>query len=348
MDSLRFPLLYVDDPRFDGHVPPREHPERPARMGAVRRGLLAAIVEHGATPLPAEPARTSDLLKAHSEAHLAHLEQLFGSAPVAIDDGDTYVSPGTREAAFLCAGSAAMLARRAMGEPRIRTVLTGRPPGHHATRSEAMGFCLFNNVAVAAYAALDAGAERVAIVDFDVHHGNGTQDIFEADPRVLFISVHESPLYPDSGYAQEIGVGEGRGRTINVPLPPGSHGADYAAAFQRIITPALTRFGADLTLVSAGFDAHARDPLASMRLEADDYGAMMCALIAASTHEQHARLGVVLEGGYDLVGLEEASRAVGRALTGTAYTFAAGKPSAAALRAIESVVEVQRPFGLVG
>jgi acetoin utilization deacetylase AcuC-like enzyme len=344
MSSPRIPLFYVDDARFDAHVPPREHPERPERMAAVRRGLVAALIDHGAIALPARLAETSELLRAHSPAHLAHLEELYAAAPCTIDDGDTYVSPHTREAALLCAGSAAMLGRFVMERTAVRAVLTGRPPGHHATRNQAMGFCLLNNVAVAAYAALAAGADRVAIVDFDVHHGNGTQDIFEDDPRVLFVSVHESPLYPDSGYVHEIGRDAGKGFTINVPLPPGSGGADYAAAFRDVVEPALGAFDADVTFVSAGFDAHARDPLATMRLEASDYGAMACSLIRAATRRDTARLCVLLEGGYDLVGLEVASQAVGRALAGADYAFGGGAASADTAEVLASVIDAHHGF----
>ena len=168
-----------------------------------------------------------------------------------------------------------------------------------------MGFCLVNNVAVAAHAALAAGLARVAIVDFDVHHGNGTQDIFWEDDRVLFVSLHEMPLYPGTGAAFEIGVGKGAGFTVNVPLPAGATDAVYRAAFEEVVLPALARFAPELIRVSAGYDAHARDPLASMRLSPAGYRFMCASMARAAEATAGGRIALVLEGGYDLTAIEE-------------------------------------------
>jgi len=176
-----------------------------------------------------------------------------------------------------------------------------RPPGHHARPSGAMGFCLLNNVAVAAAHARARGVERVAIVDFDVHHGNGTQEMFYADPSVLFVSLHQFPLYPGSGSVEENGVGDGRGYTLNVPLSAGAGNAAYGAAFERIVAPVLESYRPGLLLFSAGFDAHARDPLAQMELTEDGFRSIVRRTLAAL--EPGVPVGMALEGGYDLIGL---------------------------------------------
>ena len=219
-------------------------------------------------------------------------------------DPDTVLSPGSAEAALRAAGAAIAAVDAVLGGDAQRAFCAVRPPGHHATRNTPMGFCLFNSIAAAALHALDAyGLERVAIVDFDVHHGNGTQAIFEADPRVLFVSSHQVPLYPDSGYADETGVGN----IINAPLPPGAGGDAFRAAWSNMLLPALDRFRPQLLLVSAGFDAHRRDPLAQLELEADDYAWLTRELVAIADRHANGRIVSLLEGGYDLQALRECS-----------------------------------------
>jgi acetoin utilization deacetylase AcuC-like enzyme len=192
-----------------------------------------------------------------------------------------------------------------------------RPPGHHAERSRAMGFCLFNNVAVAAAHARTLGAERVAIVDYDVHHGNGTQHIFEHDPHVLYVSAHQYPYYPGTGAAEETGHGKGAGFTVNLPLEGGATDDDYRVVFDEVVVPVLRQFKPDLLLVSAGFDAHERDPLGGMRLSSETFGAMTAELRQVAAECCGGRIALVTEGGYDLRALDESLDAALQAMSGT-------------------------------
>ncbi|GAC1327811.1 MAG: histone deacetylase family protein [Candidatus Dormibacteria bacterium] len=220
-------------------------------------------------------------------------------------DADTYVGPGTLEAA--CAGVvSAREAVTAILAGRARTTFSlCRPPGHHATRDQAMGFCFFNNVAVAAQVARAAGLDRVAIVDFDVHHGNGTQDIFYDRADVLYVSTHQSPLYPGTGAAGERGRGDGEGFTLNIPMGAGTGDEGILEAFDLAVIPALDRFAPDLLLVSAGFDAHAADPLAQMEVTTAGFGGLATRLLDAADRLCGGRSAWVLEGGYDTTALAE-------------------------------------------
>jgi acetoin utilization deacetylase AcuC-like enzyme len=221
-------------------------------------------------------------------------------------DADTYSSPESVEIAALAAGAAVVAAEHAVaqGEPAFALV---RPPGHHAEAGRAMGFCFYNNVAVAAAAARARGVERVAIVDIDVHHGNGTQWMFYGDPSVLYVSTHQFPFYPGTGAADEIGTGEGRGFTVNVPLEAGATDADYALVYRSVVLPVLDQFAPRLTIVSAGYDAHERDPLASMRMTTGGYAAVLAGLASAAA--KAGALACVTEGGYDLVAVQESLEA---------------------------------------
>jgi acetoin utilization deacetylase AcuC-like enzyme len=327
-------LFCVDDPRFDRHHAAGSHPERPERLAAVRRGLVTTLREGGAELITPREASNDELLRVHSPEHVATLEHAFEEGQGYLD-ADTFFSEGSRAATLLAAGAGADLAARLMAKSQIAGVLAGRPPGHHATRTQAMGFCLLNNVAVAAAEALARGAERVAIVDWDVHHGNGTEAIFEADPRVLFISLHQWPLYPGTGKSRDIGTGEGKGSTINLPLPPASSSKEYAQAMRQVVLPALAQFSPDAILVSSGFDAHQNDPLAGMSLRDEDFGAFTTAMWQMAEQLKKTRLGIVLEGGYDLDALERASRAVGDALLGKRFELEQGPIMLAAQRAID-------------
>jgi acetoin utilization deacetylase AcuC-like enzyme len=331
-------ILYCDDARFDAHQSPPGHPEQPARLAAVRRGLIATLAEAQAELVPPREANPDELIQVHTAKHVEGLERALRGGGSGHLDGDTFFAPGTRHAAWLAAGAAAELGQRlARATEPSAFVLNARPPGHHATREQAMGFCLLNNVAVAAASALAAGAERVAILDWDVHHGNGTQAIFEADPRVLFISLHEWPQYPGTGRSEEVGRGDARGNTVNLPLPSGSGAREYGAAMRSVVLPRLGDFRPDVLLVSCGFDAHEDDPLGGMQLCDADYGAFTTSAWQAAAACGTARLGVVLEGGYDLGALERASRAVGRALLGEAFELGdGGAPSARAQLVIDA------------
>jgi acetoin utilization deacetylase AcuC-like enzyme len=327
-------LYVIDDERFDAHVARTVHPEQPARLSAIRNGLVSTLRAGGAHGLAARVASDDELLRVHGRDYLDALSLALDHGEGYVD-ADTFFCEGTREAAWLAAGGAAALAEQLMASESAAGVLAARPPGHHATGSQAMGFCMLNNVAVAAAAALAHGAKKVAILDWDVHHGNGTQAIFEDDPDVLFASLHQWPLYPGSGRSGEIGRGRGRGTTMNLPMPPGSSGRDYAAALSRVVLPVFEQFRPDLVLVSCGFDAHRDDPLGGMQLGDDDYGALtrlawqLCERVGAP------RLGIVLEGGYDLGALERASHQVARALLGTTFELDQGAVSPSTERALD-------------
>ena len=299
------PLLVADDRLFDEHRPRGYHPERAERLGAARRALFraetAGIPAHRIAPCD---ATMEQLYEAHDRAYVDTLAGLSGRE--ARIDADTYVSARSVEAARRAAGSAAALVESLVDGEHGATVGVAlvRPPGHHATRETGMGFCLFNNAAVAAYAALQRGVKRVAIVDWDVHHGNGTQDIFWEEGRVLYLSVHQFPFYPGTGAAEEVGEGEGKGATVNIPLSAGANDAVYCAAFHDVVEPVLAEAAPELVIISAGFDAHERDPLASMRVTSGGYGTM-ARCIAKVARQARSRVAVFLEGGYDLGALED-------------------------------------------
>jgi acetoin utilization deacetylase AcuC-like enzyme len=310
-------LGYVLDDLFTQHRAPSGHPERPARAEAIRDALIAADIAHRGTKIETRLATDHELAAVHGGAYLSELERVVPGNQGWLDP-DTYYSPATWDAARAAAGSTSELATRVLSGELSQAIAVVRPPGHHATRDRAMGFCLLNNVAVAAAAARAAGAARVAIIDWDVHHGNGTQDIFWTDPSVLYTSVHQFPYYPGTGAPSEIGGAGAQGSTINVGLPAGSTDADYAAVFDHVFLPALARFKADLVIISAGFDAFEADPLAGMRVTHAGFAAMAQRLRWAAKQWSGDRIIAVLEGGYDLDGLAGGMTSVLSALTGEA------------------------------
>jgi acetoin utilization deacetylase AcuC-like enzyme len=293
-------VLLVDDPRFDRHAPLGHHPERPERLIAARAGLAAS----GATfeRVPPRPATDEELARVHEPRFIEALADLRGRSGYI--DADTYVSPESVEIARLAAGSLVAMVDRMLEGPGGQGVALPRPPGHHAGPAHAMGFCLINNVAVAAAHARARGLSRVAVIDWDVHHGNGTQEMFWRDPGVLYVSTHQSPFYPGTGDIDEIGEGEGRGYTVNVPLAAGGGDDVYASAFERVVLPVLESYAPELVLVSAGFDAAARDPLAQMEVSPGAFGWMAAGIARIATATAKGRMALVLEGGYDLVALE--------------------------------------------
>jgi acetoin utilization deacetylase AcuC-like enzyme len=256
----------------------------------------------GEVVAPREATR-EHLARVHDSHYLRQIEETAGIA-MALDP-DTYTSPETYEIARLAAGAAVDAVERVMSGRHTRALALVRPPGHHAERDRAMGFCIYNNIAVAAAHAQTLGARRVAIVDYDVHHGNGTQHIFEGDPSVLYCSVHQYPYYPGTGAATEIGEGAAAGFTVNVPLEVGATDDDYHLAFDDIVVPVVRAFTPDVVLVSAGFDAHERDPLGGMRLTTGAFSAMTMALRVVADQCCGGRIVAVTEGGYDFRALRD-------------------------------------------
>jgi acetoin utilization deacetylase AcuC-like enzyme len=295
--------LLVDDARFDRHAPIGHHPERPERLTAARRAI-ARVAATGTTFERIEPRAATDdeLARVHDRRFVEALGKLRGERGYL--DPDTYVSAESVETARLAAGSLVAMVDAMIDGPTHSGVALLRPPGHHARPAKAMGFCLLNNVAVAAAHARARGLERVAVVDWDVHHGNGTQEIFWTDPNVLYVSTHQAPFYPGTGDADEIGDGGGRGYTVNVPLAASGGDTVYARAFERIVLPVVESYAPDLVLVSAGFDASARDPLAQMELSENAFGWMARELARLAGGSAGGKMALVLEGGYDLVALE--------------------------------------------
>jgi len=277
------------------------HAEHPERLRAVLEALRAAFPKLDWREAPR--ASRGQLLRAHSQELLDLVLETRPQRRTMLDP-DTVLSPDSAEAALRAAGAAVAAVDAALLGPSPRVFCAVRPPGHHATHDSAMGFCLFNNIAVAALHALDGhGLERVAVVDFDVHHGNGTQAIFEDDRRVLFASSHQWPLYPGTGSREETGDGN----ILNAPLPPDADGCLFRAAWSDVLLPAIDAFRPQLLLVSAGFDAHRRDPLAQLRLEAGDFAWITRELAALADRHCSGRIVSTLEGGYDLDALRESS-----------------------------------------
>lgn len=292
-------MLLISSPRFDEHVTPPGHPERPERA-EVLDAVAAAYRQRGGTVVEPVPATREQLARVHSDEHLDRIAATTGKPSML--DADTFTSPASHEIALLASGAIVQASAHARATGEVAFALV-RPPGHHAERGQAMGFCLYNNVAVAAAQAVAEGLERVAIVDIDVHHGNGSQWMFYDDPRVLYISSHQFPFYPGTGAAGEVGKGDGAGFTVNIPLEAGATDADFDLAYREVAVPVLTQFAPQLTLISAGFDAHEADPLASMRMTATGYMRVVRRLKVAA--KASGALALVTEGGYDLEALRE-------------------------------------------
>ncbi|MFO0759616.1 MAG: histone deacetylase [Byssovorax sp.] len=302
---MRPKTLVLSDRRCLGHDPGPEHPESPSRLESLLRAL---------DPLPPgadrrdrlREASRAELLRVHAAEYVDRVLGLRGS-PGAIDP-ETVLSAGSVEAALRAAGGCVELVEALLAGEAENGLALVRPPGHHAGVSGGMGYCVFNNLAVAAAHALGCGVERILVVDWDVHHGNGTQEIFEEDPRVLFFSIHQSLLFPRSGAASERGRGRGEGSTLNVPVPPGAGDAEYLAAFADVLAPAARALQPELVLVSAGFDAHEADPMSETRVTTEGFGSLCRAVRAIADHWAGGRLGLVLEGGYDLASLAASAR----------------------------------------
>ncbi|MGL5011904.1 MAG: histone deacetylase family protein [Paracoccaceae bacterium] len=278
---------------FNKHITPPGHPEQVARLAAVEAGLAGLSVERRACPVGAD----ADVLRCHPAAYLARVRAASPETGWAQLDGDTYLSPGSVEAALRAVGGACAAVDAVMSGGRA--FVAARPPGHHAETAVAMGFCIFGTVAIAAKHALAVhGLERVAIVDFDVHHGNGTQDLLWDEPGVRFVSSHQMPLYPGTGAPGEVGA---HGQILNLALRAGSDGAAMRAVYEGRVLPMLRDYAPQLLLISAGFDAHQDDPLAGLNWVAEDYRWLTRALCAVAG----GRVVSCLEGGYDLDALRD-------------------------------------------
>ncbi len=306
-------LFVATDPRFSLHNTGRGHPERPARLDAVEEGIRSAGMVEALIPLPAREATAAEMERVHPAAYLESLEA-HCRAGGGLLDADTVVSVESWDAAITAAGTGIAAIDALSTGAADAAFLALRPPGHHARPSQGMGFCLINNVAVAAAELAERG-EKVLVVDYDAHHGNGTQEIFYADPRVLYVSFHEWPLYPGTGRHDEIGAGAGEGTTLNLPLPAGATGDVYLRALDEVVAARVEQFAPTWVLISAGFDAHRSDPLTGLGLSAGDYAAINDRVAAWAGP---GRLISFLEGGYDLGALRDSVAASLPALIGAA------------------------------
>jgi acetoin utilization deacetylase AcuC-like enzyme len=316
------PAVFLEHPSSLEHDT-GPHPERAARITAIRselesRGWL------GLERRRSRPATRAELEAVHPAAYVDALERLCASGGGQLDL-DTLVSAGSFTAAQHAAGGAVEVVELLLAGEAPYAFSAHRPPGHHATRDRSMGFCLFNNVAVAAQAALDRGCERVMIIDWDVHHGNGTNDIFHASDRVLFVSIHQAPLYPGTGSSRDTGSGPGQGYTVNLPVAGGSGDAVFLSLIEHVAGPLARAFAPDLLLVSAGYDAHRDDPLADCTLSEGGYAAMTQSLRYVAA-ELEVPLGFVLEGGYALDALGRSVAATLQAIAGPAPARGPGVP----------------------
>jgi acetoin utilization deacetylase AcuC-like enzyme len=301
-------LTLISSPRFVDHLTPPGHPERPERAEA-----MALVVERfraaGGRVIEPRAATDDDLLRVHTAAHVQAISATRGRAVTL--DPDTFTSPDSDEVARLAAGAAMTAVDVALdGPPGTRALAVVRPPGHHAEADKPMGFCLYSTIAVGAAHARARGLERVAIVDYDVHHGNGTQAIFYRDPSVLFISSHQFPFYPGTGAADETGEGPGLGFTLNLPFEIGAMDRDVLPLYEQQALPALERFQPQLLMISAGFDAHERDPLAGCRMSTAGFRDLTRLLLAAGDRLCEGRVVLVTEGGYDVTALADCLGAV--------------------------------------
>jgi acetoin utilization deacetylase AcuC-like enzyme len=302
------PLVLVTTDRFADHLTPPGHPERRERAETMQ--VVAAHWQRsGGAILPPRPATDEELQRVHDEEYVEALKGTRGRAVMM--DPDTFTSPETEEIARIAAGAVVTAVEHVVANsPGQRAVVLVRPPGHHAEADRAMGFCFYNSIAVGAASARASGLARVAVVDYDVHHGNGTQWIFYEDPGVLFISSHQYPFYPGTGAATEVGRGEGAGYTVNLPMEAGATDADYDLVYRDVVIPVLRQFKPELMLVSAGFDAHERDPLGGMRMTTEGYAALTARLLAAADELCEGRIVFVTEGGYDTAALAECCQRV--------------------------------------
>jgi acetoin utilization deacetylase AcuC-like enzyme len=316
-------LVYFYPQGHEAHLAPG-HPERPERVEAIRESLERAGLWHIYPQLQPLDLPEETLHAIHSPEYLQTLNLV--SRKGAYFDMDTYTTPASWELALNAAGGAAVVASTVWQRVARRGFALTRPPGHHATRDRAMGFCLLNNVALASeYLLQQDGASKLAIVDLDLHHGNGTQDIFYQRGEIFYFSIHQAPLYPGTGSIEETGQGEGLGKTANFPLPPFSGDQAYLTVMDSLILPLLDRFSPEMILVSYGFDPHWSDPLGNLRLSANAYGQLIDRLVRWADENCHGRIALFLEGGYDLDAARACSLAVVASLLGKPLPDLPGK-----------------------
>ncbi|WP_257448844.1 histone deacetylase family protein [Archangium lipolyticum] len=333
--------LLLTDPLFLKHDPGEEHPERPARLARIL-DVLERDPIWGIERRTPRPATEEELASVHTPRLREYLEGLRGRHEVV--DPDTVTSPDSYDAAVLAAGAAVQAVEEVMAGRARNAFALVRPPGHHAEPDKAMGFCLFNNVAIAAEAARRQGAERVLILDWDVHHGNGTQAAFWRRRDVLYMSVHQYPYYPHTGAPHEVGAGPGEGYTLNCGLPEGGKDADYGALYQDLFLPVAQAYKPDMVLVSAGFDAHHRDPLGGMELTERGFAAMCSDMMDLARSACGGKLVLLLEGGYSLEGLSRSVHACVEVMAEETKDSYPGGVSRGAAAALRSSREALRPY----
>ena len=292
---------FITHPQMLEHTNGPGHPERPERLDAITKTLQKQQITQKTIEFTAAPTALESIAQIHDKGHIDKIRTLSDMNKLLPISPDTTVSPATFEAACLASGAVQQVIDALAQNQVDNGFCAVRPPGHHAERNQAMGFCYFNHIAIGArYAQQNHHFDKIAIIDWDVHHGNGTQHSFESDPSVFFFSIHQSPHYPGSGAHHEQGIGAGQGTTLNVPVPQGSDDTDYLRIFRSELRPALDRFNPDLIMLSAGFDAHRADPLGDILLTEDGYGDLTREVLDMARDYCQGKVVSVLEGGYDL------------------------------------------------
>lgn len=301
---------YLHHPVFERHLENYTHVEQPERLKAILQKIKSGPLAQKIHFIEAQPADPAWIMRIHDREYVNGILSLHITDAVILDWGDTVATPATPQAALHAAGASVQATRMVLDGKLPAAFCAVRPPGHHAEYDRAMGFCIFNNIAIAAADLLEhGGLSRVAIVDWDVHHGNGTERIFVDDPHVLYISLHQYPHYPGTGHQNTIGTGAGEGFTLNIPMGAGAGDKEYLTAFDTRILPAIDHFKPEFILISAGFDAHMDDPLSGTRLTTGAYAEMTRRLKETAARHCSGRLVSLLEGGYNLTALADSVEA---------------------------------------